>query len=429
MKKIEEDRRRYVAFSDEDKGHILWPSLKLMSFIFCYLLLSPAICFAYAEETDEYEEGFLTSWLNRLIQTKTPSNSPEKGGKGQGAREYQQPEQSSCPLPPAPCPLKEERGFSAPKFGGYVIGSYSYSSMAGVKSGGFDARMIRVYVSGTVLRDFKYRIQLELKNPAMRDYTLEWVRFKEFQIKVGQFKRCFTYENPMNPWDVGLGSYSQLAGRMTALVNEDCSGEPGQNGRDQGLQLQGDLFPIGKDGHRLLRYQAAVFNGNGQNKKDNNRKKDWMGNIQLQPIANLYVGLFGWTGTYTGSNGVSVRRNRWAIGSKYDYKDWSFRAEYAHHSGRNAGDFDTTTNTWKEDSPLEADAWYIVAGVPIKVYGSYDVYRKDATWGRMRSVYSVCPNFQLHKNLMFQVQYRYVNDRTAAEHNYHELWAQTWVRF
>ena len=433
MKKIEEDRRRYVAFSDEDKGHILWPSLKLMSFIFCYLLLSPAICFAHAEETDEYEEGFLTSWLNRLIQTKTPSNSPEKGGKEQGAREYQQPEQSSCSLPPAPCPLKEERGFSAPKFGGYVIGSYSYSSMAGVKSGGFDARMIRVYVSGTVLRDFKYRIQMELKNPAMRDYTLEWVRFKEFQIKVGQFKRCFTYENPMNPWDVGLGSYSQLAGRMTALVSEDCSGEPGQNGRDQGLQLQGDLFPIGKDGHRLVRYQAAVFNGNGQNKKDNNRKKDWMGNIQLQPIANLYVGLFGWTGTYTGSNGVSVRRNRWAIGSKYDYKDWSFRAEYAHHSGRNAGDFDTTTNTWKEDSPLEADAWYIVAGVPItpwlKVYGSYDVYRKDATWGRMRSVYSVCPNFQLHKNLMFQVQYRYVNDRTAADHNYHELWAQTWVRF
>ena len=383
----------------------------LLPIIFCcYLLLSPAICFAHAEETDEYEEGFLTSWLNRsLAKSMTPSEDSLAYGRS------------------------ITRYVSAPKFGGYVIGSYSYSSMAGVKSGGFDARMIRVYVSGTVLRDFKYRIQMELKNPAMRDYTLEWVRFKEFQIKVGQFKRCFTYENPMNPWDVGLGSYSQLAGRMTALVSEDCSGEPGQNGRDQGLQLQGDLFPIGKDGHRLVRYQAAVFNGNGQNKKDNNRKKDWMGNIQLQPIANLYVGLFGWTGTYTGSNGVSVRRNRWAIGSKYDYKDWSFRAEYAHHSGRNAGDFDTTTNTWKEDSPLEADAWYIVAGVPItpwlKVYGSYDVYRKDATWGRMRSVYSVCPNFQLHKNLMFQVQYRYVNDRTAADHNYHELWAQTWVRF
>ena len=99
----------------------------------------------------------------------------------------------------------------------------------------------------------------------MRDFTLEWVRFKEFQVKVGQFKRCFTFENPMNPWDVGLGNYSQLSGRMTALVDEDCSGEPGQNGRDLGLQFQGDLFPVGKDKHRLIRYQAAVYNGNGQN--------------------------------------------------------------------------------------------------------------------------------------------------------------------
>ena len=349
-------------------------------------------------ETDEYQEGFLTAYLNKALP-------------------------------------KEENGnevFSAPQFGGYINGKYSYSTKDNADENGFDCRLVRVYVSGTVLRDFKYRIQLELKNPAMRDYTLEWVRFKEFQIKVGQFKRCFTFENPMNPWDVGLGNYSQLTGRMTALAAEDCSGEASQNGRDVGLQFQGDLFPVGKDKHRLIRYQAAVYNGNGQNKKDNNKQKDWIGNIQVQPVKDLYIGLFGWTGTYTG-NGVSVKRNRWALSGKYEYKNWSFRAEYAHHTGHNVKDFNTETQTWNEGATNKADAWYVIMGVPVtrwlKIYGSYDVYRKDSTWGTMRSVYSLCPNFVLHRNLKFQVQYNYINDRTATDRNYHEIWAQTWVRF
>ena len=409
MMKIKEDKRRNVAFSDGDRRRYFWQMPRLMSFIFFFLLLS-SISFAYAE--DEYQEGFLTSYLNRGIEKAMGETADDDTLRyGRHITKY----------------------ISAPQFGGYVNGKYSYSSQDNADNNGFECRLVRVYVSGTVLRDFKYRIQLELKNPAMRDYTLEWVRFKEFQIKVGQFKRCFSFENPMNPWNVGLGNYSQLADRMTALASEDCSGESVQNGRDQGLQFQGDLFPIGKDRHRLVRYQAAVYNGNGQNKKDNNKQKDWIGNIQVQPIKDLYIGLFGWKGTYTGSNGVSVKRNRWALSGMYEHKDWSFRAEYAHHTGRNVNDFDTETQTWKQNSTDKADAWYTIIGVPVtrwlKIYGSYDVYRKDATWGTMRSVYSICPNFQLHRNLMFQVQYNYINDRISADRNYHELWALTWVRF
>ena len=384
-----------------------------------YLLLSLMLfaqwSMVFAE--DEYQEGFLTSYLNRAIE------------KGMEVSQQGDTDGSE--------PLRYGRNItkyiSAPQFGGYVIGRYAYSSQNNVGNNSFDCRMVRVYVSGTILRDFKYRVQLELKNPAMRDYTLEWVRFKEFQIKGGQFKRCFTYENPMNPWDVGTGNYSQVAQHMTALLTEDPSGESAQNGRDLGLQLQGDLFPVGKDKHRLIRYQAAVFNGNGQNKKDNNKQKDWIGNIQVQPIKDLYIGLFGWTGSYTGSNKVRVKRSRWALGCKYEHNDWSFRAEYAHHTGRNVNDFDTETQTWKPGATDKADGWCVILGVPatpwLKIYGSYDVYRKDATWGTMKSIYSICPNFQLHKNLKFQLQYNYVNDRTASDRNYHELWAQAYVRF
>ena len=226
-----------------------------------FLLFFSVSFSVHAEQTDEYQEGFLTAYLNRGIE-KAMAGSEAEGEKLTYGRNI-------------------TRYVSAPKFGGYIIGSYSYSSKDSKGTNGFDGRIIRAYVSGTVLRDFKYRIQLELKGtPAMRDYTLEWTRFKEFQVKIGQFKRCFSYDNPLNPWDVGLGSYSQLAQRMTALTADDCNGEKAQNGRDQGLQFQGDLFPVGKDQHRLIRYQAAVYNGNGQNRKDNNSQKDWIGNIQ-----------------------------------------------------------------------------------------------------------------------------------------------------
>ena len=378
-----------------------------------FLLFLSVSFSVHAEQTDEYQEGFLTAYLNRGIE-KAMAGSEAEGEKLTYGRNI-------------------TRYVSAPKFGGYIIGSYSYSSKDSKGTNGFDGRIIRAYVSGTVLRDFKYRIQLELKGtPAMRDYTLEWTRFMEFQVKIGQFKRCFSYDNPLNPWDVGLGSYSQLGQRMTALTADDCNGEKAQNGRDQGLQFQGDLFPVGKDQHRLIRYQAAVYNGNGQNRKDNNSQKDWIGNIQVQPIKDLYIGLFGWTGTFTGENGVSVSRRRWALSTIYEHNDWSIRAEYAHHKGRNANDFNTETQTWN-DGPDEADAWYAQIGVPVtdwlKIYARYDVFRKDATWATTRSIYSICPNVQLHRNLCFQVQYNYIHDRTAADRDVHEIWAQTYVRF
>ena len=380
---------------------------------FLFLLLFSVSFLVQAEQRDEYEEGFLTAYLNRAIE-KAMSNDEAADEPLQYGRHI-------------------TKYVSAPKFGGYVIGKYGYSSKENADENGFECRLVRMYVSGTILRDFKYRVQMELKNPAMRDYTLEWVRWKELQVKVGQFKRCFTYDNPSHPWDLGLGNYSQMGQYMTALIMEDPSGEPGQNGRDLGFQLQGDILPVGKDQHRLFRYQAAVYNGNGQNKKDNNKQKDWIGNIQVQPIKDLYIGLFGWTGTYTGANGISARRNRWALGTIYEHDDWSFRAEYAHHSGHNVNDFDTETQTWRDGSACRADGWYLALGVPItswlRVYGTYDAYRKDATFSSMKSIYGICPNFELHKNLKFQVQYNYINDRTSADHNYHELWAQTYVRF
>lgn len=386
--------------------------LYIMRLIPC---LFAALCFAMSVHAeDECEEGFLTQYLNSAIAKGMNAEQNAEGGKMQYGR-------------------KVTDWVSAPQFGGYVVAKYGYTDKENASvNNQFETRLVRAYVSGYVLRDFKYRVQLELRNtPAMRDYTLEWLRFKEFQVKFGQFKRCFTLENPANPWDIGFGGYSQLAMRMCAFGAEDPSGEASQNGRDQGLQLSGDLLPVGKDRHILLHYKAAVYNGSGQNQKDNDNRKDFIGQLQVQPVKDFTISLFGWTGSYKIGN-VGVDRNRWGLSSQYLWKDWTFRAEYAHHSGHNANMYDASRGCFTDAG--KADAWYATVGIPmtkwLETYVKYDVYRKDAVWGTSRQLYSICPNFQLHKNLKFQLQYNFVDDRSnAADRYYSELWAQAYVRF
>ena len=133
---------------------------------------------------------------------------------------------------------------STPKFGAFIIGTYKYSGQEGAQGGpGFGLRLIRTYVDGTILNDFNYRIQFEINGtPHVKDFYLEWAKYKEFSIKVGEFKRAFTFENPYNPWDVGVGDYSQAVKKLAGMG--DRCGEASMGGRDMGIQFQGDLFPV-----------------------------------------------------------------------------------------------------------------------------------------------------------------------------------------
>lgn len=313
---------------------------------------------------------------------------------------------------------------STPKVGGYFIGKYAYSDQAGAHGGdGFSQRFIRVYVDGSILGDFKYRVQAQVNNSSMhmKDYFVEWAHWKELAVKVGQYKRAFTFENPYNPWDVGTGDYSQAARQLAGIGDKD--GDVVNGGRDQGIQLSGDLLPSRKDGHRFVHYQLQVMNGQGINAADRDGRKDFIGTVQVQPVKDLYVGLFGWTGNYTSAASVSTDRNRWAAAVKYEHNDWAARAEYAHAQGLLAN--------YKGEG--KADAWYATLGVPctpwLKVYGKYDAYRPTKSWRTAKSIYSLAPNVQLHKNLLMQVQYNHVHDRSLVHKDYNELWAELYVRF
>lgn len=337
---------------------------------------------------------------------------------------------------PACAQLKLKEIASVPQFGGYLVGRAQYTNDRTSKNGGgFDLRMVRGYVKGTILKEWNYYIQLEYsgapgvdKGVRLLDAYGEWKRFPEFSVKFGQMKRVFTFENPYSPWDTGFGNYSQLVQKLAGM--SDRVGEHSSGGRDAGIVVQGDLFPA--EDHRWLHYQVGVYNGQGINHSDENKQKDVIGGLWVSPTKELQIGAFGWTGRYT-KNNVTVDRNRMAYGIKYE-GNWTVRAEYATSQGGK------TDNRF---AATRADAWYVSVGAPLckklKAYAVWDVYRDEKTSDTQNALYTLALNYRLWKNLMIQGTYSYTDgsqaaysdtgERSVSKNNYHTAMLQLYVRF
>lgn len=324
-------------------------------------------------------------------------------------------------------------------FGGYVIGKAGATDQDGANRSSFDLRMARVYVNGQVL-DLKYRLQMEVtgggvgetneKSARIVDAYGEWAKYKYFTVRFGQFKRAFTFENPMNPWDIGFGGYSQLVMKLAGM--SDRVGEHSSGGRDLGVQVAGDLIPVGNDKHNFLHYQLALYNGQGINQKEQNNGKDLIGGVYVFPVKDLAVGVFGWNGSFT-KNNVTVDRNRMAVGLKYESR-WTVRAEYATSKGYKISDYDATTGDLKATACDKSDAWYMTVGAPLtkkcKVYAKWDVYRDRRDWQSMKSLYCLSANYYFHKNFKLQANYSHTRDKsTAKDGRYNNFDLQLYWRF
>ena len=323
------------------------------------------------------------------------------------------------------------------KFGGYIIGKYSISDQSGTATnGGFDLRFVRLYMNGYCFKDFYYRLQMEVngapgndKGPRIVDAFIEWQHFDFLRVKLGQFKRSFGFENPYSPLNVGLGSYSQATLKLASI--NDRIGEHKSSGRDVGIQLQGDLFPSAGDGHKWLHYQVGFFNGQGINHADKDHHKDLIGGLWFRPLKDLEIGGFGWNGKYTnesykgdGTDLRSAQRQRWGAGVKYESK-WTVRGEYMWSHGA------IVTNA---ASARHSDAWYATVGWPafknFKLYGRWDCYRDNAHWNTLKTNWGLAANYWLGKNLLFQLNYTFTDDRATKGDRYYNTWdAQITARF
>ena len=337
--------------------------------------------------------------------------------------------------------------FSKPKFSGYAIGQYQYSSQHGAESNSFNLRMIRMSLSGRILGDFAYLLQGQVngntstlgESPRMVDVYIEWQKLPFLKIKAGQFKRPFTFENPMNPIDQGFMGYSQNVSKLAGF--NDRVGEHSSNGRDIGVQVQGDLIKTAS-GRPLFHYQVGVFNGQGINTKDVDNRKDVIGGAWVMPVEGLRIGAFGWTGSYArkGADGVkSLSKNRYAISGEYVFDDWTFRSEYIHSTGYGFKTVYNQSTDAKADEVNTAagnksDGFYALAIAPVikeklHVKARYDLYRPQADWNTSKTYYEVGVDYMFAKNLQINLEYAFVNDRSLDRHNYSMIDTQLSFRF
>ena len=353
------------------------------------------------------------------------------------------------------------------KFSGYVMSQYQYSDQDSKESNSFNIRMVRMALEGRLMKDFYWKVQLQANgntsdlgsSPRMVDAFAEWQKYEAFKIKAGQFKRPFTFENPMHPITQGFMGYSQNVSKLAGF--SDRAGEHASNGRDIGVQIQGDLIKNAA-GRNLLHYQVGVFNGQGTNHKDVDQRKDVIGGIWVSPIKGLRIGAFGWTGSsarkgtwnVTDANhnvvknedgsvktqtGVrSLSKNRYAFSAEYAANDWTVRSEYIHSQGygftkslTSGKETDCNVNYAAGD---QADGFYALMIAPViskKLYAKarYDLYRPRAEWGTSRTQYEIGANYWIGKSIMIGAEYARINDRSLAKPDYNMIDVEFDVKF
>ena len=298
----------------------------------------------------------------------------------------------------------------------------------------FNLRLARLILDGKI-SDFDWRVQIQATNakgpsePTVQlvDLYAEWAKHKEARIRVGQFKRAFTFENPTNPITQGWYSYANVINSLSGFG--DRTGEKSSGGRDIGLQVQGDLFP-NANGRRLLHYQVGVYNGEGINMKDKDERKDIIGGLWVMPIEGFRIGAFGWTGSRGGMTDpltggtISMKKNRYALSAEYDKNEYTFRAEYLHSQGWGAEKVGSTTIDYSKGD--KADGWYVFGIVPViksKLHAKarYQTYRDNKKWSHSKTMYEIGANYFFTKNAQLNLEYARVNDRNIVnpdKHNY-----------
>ena len=353
------------------------------------------------------------------------------------------------------------------KFSGYVMSQYQYTGQDSKESNSFNIRMVRMALDGRLMKDFYWKVQLQVNgntsdlgsSPRMVDAFAEWQKYEAFKIKAGQFKRPFTFENPMHPITQGFMGYSQNVSKLAGF--SDRTGEHASNGRDIGVQIQGDLIKNAA-GRNLLHYQVGVFNGQGTNHKDVDQRKDVIGGIWVSPVKGLRIGAFGWTGSSarkgtwdvtdanhnvvknkdgsvkTQSGVRSLSKNRYAFSAEYAANDWTVRSEYIHSQGygftkslTSGKETDCNVNYAAGD---QADGFYALMIAPViskKLYAKarYDLYRPRAEWGTSRTQYEIGANYWIGKSIMIGAEYARINDRSLAKPDYNMIDVEFDVKF
>ena len=230
----------------------------------------------------------------------------------------------------------------------------------------FDIRRARIFLSGTVYRDFDYKVQVELEGSSsnrLRDGYLEYTYFKpNLKIKMGQFKSPFSVET--------------LTSSKWVLFQERGLNSPIAPSRDVGIMLHCSPFD------NMLTYYVGVFNGSGVDADgEDNDDKDVALRLVVSPFLKTDISLLkdfhiAYNMTYGKEDDASIKfrteargttffrfddidvddRTRYGVDLNWIVGPLSLRGEW---NRVEYGELEGTFADGKVDDDLNIDAWYV----------------------------------------------------------------------
>ena len=282
---------------------------------------------------------------------------------------------------------------------GYAQGGFNYTHKDGEDTQTFDLKRILFWANAQITDRWSFLFMHDFSSVVQEYYTdFRISNNKALTVRLGQFKNALSYENPLSPTSMeAIDVYSEAVTFLTGCGSDPLLGV--QYGRDLGLALFGET----NDGK--VRYELNVMNGQGINKKDGNKEKDFIGRLEYRPAKGLNLVATGQLGRghaiapslYNPSIqvGENYKRNRWTVGFDYKSKGLNVHGEYLEG----------------KDKDATSRGAYITGNVPlgkgVDFVGSYDFFNfnTDLDMDQHKAIAGF--QYWFYQKCRFQVQYVY----------------------
>lgn len=307
---------------------------------------------------------------------------------------------------------------------GYAQGGFNYTHQGGEDKGTFELKRILFWANAQITDRWSFLFMHDFSSVVQEFYTdYRFTNNKALTVRLGQFKNGVSLENPLSPTAMeAIDVYSEGVTYLTGCGSDPLMGV--QYGRDLGLAIFGET----NDGK--FRYEAQVMNGQGINKKDGNKEKDFIGRLEYRPVKGLNIVATGQIGRGHAIKespyipdievGENYKRNRWTVG--FDYKSSAFNVHGEYVEGK---DKNTTSR-----------GAYVTGAVPLykglDFVGSYDFFNFNTDLGYDQHKVIAGLQYWFFKKCRFQVQYVYksagVNGGAFTHDASHAVMAQMQIR-
>ena len=289
---------------------------------------------------------------------------------------------------------------------GYAQGGFNYTHKAGEDTPTFELKRILFWANAQITDRWSFLFMHDFSSVVQEFYTdYRFTRNKALTVRLGQFKNGLSLENPLSPTAMeAIDVYSEGVTYLTGCGSDPLLGV--QYGRDLGLAIFGET----NDGK--LRYELEVMNGQGINKKDGNKEKDFIARLEYRPTKGLNLVATGQLGRgHAIANslynpdiheGDNYKRNRWTVGFDYKSTDFNIHGEYLEG----------------KDGCTTSRGAYVTGAVPVskgvELVGSYDFFNFNTSLGMDQHKAIAGVQYWFYKKCRVQLQYVYKSAYTQA---------------